>query len=149
MALKSCKGMTMIKYSTDKNFTKEQVKALFDSINWNSGKYPNSLYLALQNSQTVITAWDEDKLVGLTRAIDDGAMVAFVHYVLVDPKYQGQGIASYMMELITQKYKDFLYIDVMPEDKKNATFYQKFGFKVVDTGLAMSRINFDKKEETL
>ena len=38
-------------------------------------------------SSTVFSAWDGDRLVGLVRVIDDTEMVAYMHYVLVDPEY--------------------------------------------------------------
>lgn len=69
------------------------------------------------NSSTVLTVWDDQKLVGLTRVLDDTEMLAQIHYVLVDPAYQGKGIAGKMIEYVKEKYKDFMYIDGMPEDK--------------------------------
>ena len=109
----------MFTYTEEKKFTKEQVQQLFLSVNWISGKYPERLYKALMNSSTVLTVWDEKKLIGLTRVLDDSEMLAQIHYVLVDPDYQGMGIAGKMIEYIKEKYKDFMYIDGMPEDKKN------------------------------
>lgn len=49
-----------------------------------------SLHKALMNSRTVLTAWDGERLVGLARVLDDSELVAFVHYVLVHPEYQGR-----------------------------------------------------------
>ena len=69
------------------------------------------------NSSTVLTVWADQKLVGLTRVLDDTEMLAQIHYVLVDPAYQGKGIAGKMIEYVKEKYKDFMYIDGMPEDK--------------------------------
>ena len=40
----------------------------------------------------------------------DSELLAYVHYVLVDPAYQGCGIASQLVERIKEKYKDYLYI---------------------------------------
>jgi len=34
------------------------------------------------NSSTVLTVWDDEKLVGLTRVLDDNEMLAQIHYVL-------------------------------------------------------------------
>ena len=85
-------------------------------MNWISGKYPERLYKALMNSSTVLTVWDEKKLIGLTRVLDVSEMLAQIHYVLVDPDYQGMGIAGKMIEYIKEKYKDFLYIDGMSEE---------------------------------
>lgn len=129
-------GETMITYTEEKKFTKEQVQQLFLSINWQSGNYPERLYKALMNSSTVLTAWDNEKLVGLIRVLDDTEMLAQIHYVLVHPDYQGKGIAGKMLEYIKEKYKNFLYLEAMPEDKKNVSFYEKYGFSVMKNGAA-------------
>lgn len=131
----------MLKYTEEKIFTQEQVQQLFLSINWVSGNYPKRLYKALMNSSTVLTVWDDDFLVGLIRVLDDTEMLAQIHYVLVHPEYQGKGIASKMLEYIKEKYKDFMYLEVMPEDKKNAEFYQKNGFSIMENGIAMQICN--------
>ncbi len=34
------------------------------------------------NSSTVLTVWNDEKLVGLTRVLDDTEMLAQIHYVL-------------------------------------------------------------------
>ena len=133
----------MVTYTEEKKFTKEQVQQLFLSVNWISGKYPERLYKALMNSSTVLTVWDEKKLIGLTRVLDDSEMLAQIHYVLVDPDYQGMGIAGKMIEYIKEKYKDFMYIDGMPEDKKNVPFYQKHGFSLMENGAAIQICNYE------
>lgn len=93
----------MFTYTEEKKFTKEQVQQLFLSVNWISGKYPERLYKALMNSSTVLTVWDEKKLIGLTRVLDDSEMLAQIHYVSVDPDYQGMEIAGKMIEYIKEK----------------------------------------------
>ena len=65
-----------------------------------------------------------------------GALI-ITPYVLVHPAYHGQGIAGHMLELIKEKYRDFLYIEAMPEDKKNVPFYEKHGFSVMEKGAAI------------
>ena len=95
------------------------------------------------NSSTVLTVWDGEKLIGLTRVLDDTEMLAQVHYVLVHPEYQGKGIAGKMIEYIKEKYKNFLYIEGMPADKNNVPFYQKHGFSVMENGAAIQICNYD------
>jgi len=132
----------MFTYTEEKKFTKEQVQQLFLSVGWISGKYPERLYKALMHSSTVLTVWDGEKLVGLARALDDTEMLAQIHYVLVHPDYQGHGIAGKMIEYIKEKYKDFLYIEGMPENKKNVPFYEKHGFSVMKNGAAIQICNY-------
>ncbi len=135
----------MITYTEEKNFTAKQVQALFLSVGWVSGQYPTRLHKALMHSSTVITAWDGDTLVGLARVLDDSELVAYMHYVLVHPDYQHQGIARHMVEQVREKYKHYLYIEIMPEERKNAAFYQRFGFQVMEDGVAMQICNFEDK----
>lgn len=136
----------MLKFTEEKIFTQAQIQQLFLSVNWVSGNYPERLYKALMNSSTVLTAWDDNKLVGLIRVLDDTEMLAQIHYVLVHPDYQGQGIAGKMLEYIKKKYKDYLYIEVMPEDKNNVPFYVKNGFSVMENGVAIQICNVSEKK---
>ena len=46
-----------------------------------------------------------------------------------------------MIEYIKDKYKDFFYLEGMPEDKNNVPFYEKSGFKVMPNGAAMTLFN--------
>lgn len=139
----------MFKYTEEKIFSQAQVQQLFLSVNWVSGNYPERLYKALMNSSTVLTVWDGEKMVGLIRVLDDTEMLAQIHYVLVHPDYQGQGIAGKMLEYIKKKYKDYLYIEVMPEDKNNVPFYVKNGFSVMKNGTAIQICNLSEDIDKL
>lgn len=134
-----------ITYTDDKKFTQDQVHDLFQSVGWVSAQYPSRLHKALMGSDTVVTAWDGDRLVGLVRVLDDTEMVAYVHYVLVHPDYQGRGIAGTMLGMVKDKYRNYLYIEVMPEESKNAPFYQRNGFTLMQDGVAMQICNFADK----
>ena len=126
-----------IEYKETKNFTEKEIEELFLSVKWLSGKYPSRLIKSLKSSSFVVTAWDGNKLVGLIRALDDGEMVVFLHYLLVHPDYQGNGIAAHLLDTIKEKYKDYLYINIMPDERQNITFYQKHGFTLLEDGAAM------------
>ena len=135
----------MLKYTEEKNFTQEQVQELFLSVGWVSGQYPQRLYKALMHSSTVLTAWYGDRLVGLIRALDDSEMLAQIHYVLVHPDYQGQGIAGELLERIKEKYRNYLYIEGMPEDESNVSFYEKHGFQRMEHGAAIQICHYSDK----
>ena len=95
----------MIVFTEEKKFSREDVQELFLSVGWISGQYPGRLFKALMNSSTVVTAWDGDRLAGLVRVLDDSEMVAYMHYVLVHPAYQGRGIAGKMVEMVGGSYE--------------------------------------------
>ena len=133
-----------IKYTEERYFTSQQVAELFLSVRWVVGKYPDRLYKALMNSSRVITAWDGDRLIGLIRLMDDSELVCFINYVLVHPEYHGRGIAGQLLEMVKDAYKSYLYINVMIGQSKNATFYEKHGFKVKENSLPMQYRNVPK-----
>ena len=96
----------------------------------------------MHNSTRVISAWDGDKLVGLVRALDDGETVAFLHYLLVDPAYQGQYIGDERMKRIMSFYQKLLYVKAMSSDPKTIQFYERYGFQQYDNYSAMVRKHF-------
>lgn len=124
----------MIVYKRIKLFSADQLGELFLSVNWFSGKFPDKLITAFENSSRVISAWDGARLVGLVRGLDDGVWQATIDCLLVRPEYQGRGIASALLKSLMEEYKDFLYVDVVPDEKKNVPFYEKHGFKVMEEG---------------
>ena len=134
-----------ITYTEEKRFTQDEVQALFRSVDWESAEFPSRLYKALMHSPTVLTAWDGDRLVGLARVLDDSELVAFLHYVLVDPAYQGQGIATALVNRLKEKYQNYLYFEVMPDERQNAAFYERLGFRILPEGTAMQIANFSDK----
>lgn len=137
----------IIEYKEQKEFLREDLETLFLSVGWESGKYPNRLVTAMKNSSVVISAWHKNKLIGLARAIDDGATVAFIHYVLVSPAYQKYHIGSELMKRVLDRYKDILYIKVMPSSPKTIDFYLKLGFKQYDSYSAMVINNKDELDD--
>lgn len=112
-------------------------------MNWESGKYPEKLVLAMRNSSQVISAWDNNRLIGLVRSIDDEITVAFIHYLLVNPEYQNLHIGSELMKRILDKYKKMLYVKIMPSSPKTIHFYKQFGFMEYDNYSALVIKNFD------
>jgi GNAT superfamily N-acetyltransferase len=120
-----------IKYKTTKIFKKEELENLFLSVKWSSGKYPEKLVKAMQNSDCVISAWDGDKLVGLINALSDGIMTAYFHYLLVNPDYQSKGIGKTLVKKILEKYENYARKVVIAYNKEIG-FYTSCGFKVSD-----------------
>lgn len=49
------------------------------------------------------------------------------------------------MSIVKDKYKDYLYLEVMPDQKKNVPFYKKQGFNVMEDGAAMNIVNENNK----
>ena len=124
-----------------KNFDEQDLKELFSSVGWLSANYPDRLVKAMRNSGTVISVWEGAKLIGLINALDDGEMTAYVHYLLVRPDYQGMGIGKELVEAIKEKYKTYLYIILIAEEKKSVEFYKKCGLQAAINATPMEILN--------
>ena len=131
----------MIAFTDKRCFTQQQLYELFKSVNWLSADYPERLYKALNNCETVFTAWDDSRLVGLINAIDDSELTAYVHYLLVRPEYQNNGIGKELLRLVRDKYKDYLYVELIAESRELIGYYEKNGFKNVEGVYVMGIMN--------
>ncbi|MDP9807072.1 ribosomal protein S18 acetylase RimI-like enzyme [Trueperella bonasi] len=110
----------------------DDVRNLYNSVGWSA--YTNdlpSLMSGLENSTRVVTAWDDEQLVGLARVISDRATIAYLQDILVDPEYQRRGVGR---ELLHQALEPFnvrqtvLLTDAEPGQR---AFYESVGFTEV------------------
>lgn len=125
-----------ITYKDIHDFSREDLQELFLSVEWSSGHYPDKLVTAMKNYETVYTAWDNERLVGLICAMDDGVMTAYVHYLLVNPEYHGEKIGRTLVDMVKKKYADYLRIVVVAyNDELN--FYKNCGFSKADDASPM------------
>jgi len=125
-----------IDYRDTHDFTAEELEALFLSVEWSSGHYPEKLVIAMKGFKTVFSAWAGDKLVGMICAMDDGIMNAYVHYLLVDPEYQGNTIGRTLISLVKDRYKDYLRIALIAYNEE-LHFYEQCGFTKNDKASPM------------
>lgn len=115
-------------YKDIKDFDQKDLQELFLSVEWSSGHFPEKLATAMKNYGSVFTAWDSDKLVGLFSTMDDGVMTAYIHYLLINPAYQGKGIGKRLVEMTVEHYKEYLRIVLIAYDKE-VEFYRHCGFE--------------------
>ncbi len=127
--------MNKIKYERKKDIPKDQVIALYKSVDWSSAEKPDLLLKALMNSHAVVTAWDGERLIGLGNAISDGYLVVYYPHLVVHPEYQGNGIGTEIVKSLQKKYHDFHQQSIIA-DGKAIEFYKKSGF--VEAGSCQS-----------
>ena len=126
----------MITYRSTQDFTPQALQELFLSVEWSSGNFPDKLSAALKRFGSVFSAWDGDRLIGMICSMDDGVMTAYVHYLLVNPDYQGRGIGRRLVEMMRAHYKDYLRI-VLGANNEKLDFYRACGFKLADSAKLM------------
>ena len=117
-----------IEIKETKEINKEKIIKLYKANKWSSAEKPDLLYKALMNSDSLITAWDGNRLVGLGNAISDGYLVVYYPHLLVHPDYQGKGIGRMIVDRFQKKYGNFQQ-QTLTADGKAIDFYQKCGFE--------------------
>ncbi len=104
---------------------------LFLSTGWND-EYdlsPQELASALGQSWHVVSAYEDERLVGLGRVVSDGTLHAMIYDLIVDPDFQGRGIGSRVLERLVQgcleaNIRDIQLFSARGKEK----FYRKRGF---------------------
>lgn len=131
-----CMGRSIVEhdvtYCVNRWIMPEAIQELFESVGWISAGYANQLSMAFRKAGTVISAWKNNKLIGLIEVLDDGELNAYIHYLLVNPAYQQKGVGSSLIEKVKHKYKDYLYLVVICENKNTVPFYEDLNFSVAE-----------------
>ncbi|MFK4332221.1 ribosomal protein S18 acetylase RimI-like enzyme [Bacillus sp. RC240] len=86
----------------------------------------------LENTPLLITAFDDDKIIGFARMLTDYVRWGEIYDVVVDESYQGKGIGKQLILHLTNhpKVKRVRTISLGTEDK--TSFYEKLGFRNIN-----------------
>ena len=104
---------------------------LFETTGWNQGYQadPEALYRAISASWYVLSACDNDDLIGFGRVVSDGVLYALICDLIVKPSYQGQGIGSRLLEKLIEKcHLEKIRVIWLFSAKGTSSFYKNFGF---------------------
>ena len=121
----------MIKYiDTVEGVKPEKLKGFF--VGWQNPPSPEKHLEILKNSAYAILAVDKKtgNVVGFINALSDKIFYSYIPLLEVLPEYQGQGIATKLMNLMLGKLKIYYAIDICC-DKELEGFYERFNFNKV------------------
>ena len=122
--------MDVLRFAEYKTYNEAEIMALYSSVGWsNYTNNPAMLRKAYKNSLYVLAAYADGKLVGILRAVGDGASVVLI----VLPEFQRHGIGSQLMRKVMEKYADVYQLQLLKEaSEKNIAFYEFLGLKRVE-----------------
>jgi ribosomal protein S18 acetylase RimI-like enzyme len=131
--------MIMISYSEDKLVKASDVAEVFK----NSGiKRPyedkERIQRMVDNSDIIISAWEDNKMIGLARAITDYSYCCYLSDLAVDKKYQNQGIGKQLvnkLQIILGKETSL----VLLSSPGAVEFYPRIGFEKSDKAYVIAR----------
>jgi N-acetylglutamate synthase-like GNAT family acetyltransferase len=86
---------------------------------------------SFESSKIVVTAWDNEKLIGAGRIITDGVCYGCIYDVGVLPLLQGRGIGKGIMKHLLNKSKHLKMVHLWPT-KGSTKFYENLGFRAIE-----------------
>ena len=114
------------------------IKHLWDQIPFSRGRDPESIRLALQETDLLVHAWDDKRLVATARVITDGVYYATIWDVIVDPGYQLKGVGRDVMRRAVEPFlgRGFSFIALFSAENKEP-FYERLGFRPHGRGMIL------------
>ena len=138
----------MISYKFDKSIHSDDLFDLYNDVGWAAYTADlTQLQRGVASSRLVISAWEEDELIGLVRVIGDGETIAYVQDILVKKAWQKQGLGRELMRRVFEEVKHIrqvvLMTDAIDSNREVANWYTMVGFKrFEDLGLqGFARLN--------
>lgn len=119
-------------------YNEAEVLALYESVGWtNYTRDPAMLRRAFAGSLAVLGAYDGGRLIGLVRAVGDGASVLLVQDLLVLPEWQRKGVGTALMRAMLERFNTVYQTFLMTDDTaEHDAFYRSLGFTHAE-GLGM------------
>ncbi len=124
----------MIEYKYDKAIQAENLLSLYSDVGWTA--YTSNLpqlQRAVAASRLVISAWEQDELIGLIRVVGDGETIAYIQDILVKVAWQNKGIGKELMRRVFEEVKHIrqvvLITDAGEANRNVENWYTHVGFK--------------------
>lgn len=99
--------IAIVHLSTDKYISKASLIEFFEpkQIKKYEDRY-DELHYAIKNSDYVVTAWEDGRLIGILRSSGDNTFTQYINNFLIHDAYVSRGIASKMLNLYLQETED-------------------------------------------
>ncbi|MDK2951797.1 MAG: hypothetical protein PWQ77_1462 [Kosmotogales bacterium] len=102
------------------------------------------LYNAIKKSLFVVSAWHDNVLVGLARAVGDGETILYIQDILVLKSYKRKRIGTASTEIIVKKYPHVRQKVLLTDDTAEMRyFYESLDFVPCDKGNLVAFVKFD------
>ena len=121
----------MIQYRDDVAISAEQAIDLYirSTLGERRPIHDKSAFEAmLKHANLIITAWDDEKLVGISRTLTDFSYVAYLADLAVDLDYQRQGIGKELIAKTQASLGSDCMIVLLAAPKANE-YYEHIGFE--------------------
>ena len=121
-----------ITYKSIKDLPNEQLYKLFVSVGWadestTTQSMIDNFNKPFINSTIVISAWDNDLLVGCVRVLSDKMFRSVIYDLALLPEYQGKGIGKELVKKCREQIPNSEWL--VGTTTERVSFYECIGFK--------------------
>lgn len=124
--------MNIVYNDEKKDLPSEQLHRLFKLVGWADGaensdmlKYFNMPFI---NSTLVISAWENNRLVGAVRVLSDKIIRSIIYDLVIDPEFQNKGIGQELVKRCIEHFPNSEW--AVQTTEEISCYYQKIGFKI-------------------
>ena len=124
--------MGIIYNDTRKDLPSEQLHGLFMSVGWSDSSETSNMIknynIPFINSTLVISAWENERLIGAVRVLSDKMFRSIIYDLIVLPEFQNKGIGKELVKRCIEHFPNSEWL--VQTTQKISGYYEKNGFKV-------------------
>lgn len=124
--------MDIIYNDIKKDLPSEQLHKLFVSVGWSDGSETldmiNNYNIPFINSTLVVSAWENERLIGAVRVLSDKMFRSIIYDLLVWPEFQNKGIGKELLKRCIEHFPSSEWLVQTTEEISG--YYEKNGFKI-------------------
>jgi ribosomal protein S18 acetylase RimI-like enzyme len=119
---------------TKKDLPVEQLYRLFYLAGWaGSDIIPDpdilkNFNIPFINSTLVISAWENERLIGTVRVLSDKIIRSVIYDLVIDPEFQNKGIGKELVKRCIEHFPQSEWI--VQTERHISSYYEKMGFKL-------------------
>lgn len=113
-----------------RQYDEREILLLYASVGWTAyTDQPETLRRGFENSLLTLAAYEENRLIGVLRAVGDGQTIVFMQDLLILPEYQRRGVGTALLRELLARYPQVRQIELTADDSPSLlAFYRKTGF---------------------
>ena len=113
-----------------RQYDEREILPLYASVGWTAyTDQPETLRRGFENSLLTLAAYEENRLIGILRAVGDGQTIVFVQDLLILPEYQRRGVGTALLRELLARYPQVRQIELTADDSPSLlAFYRKACF---------------------
>ncbi len=113
-----------------KEYREDEILRLYTEVGWTA--YTDNMAVLRQgyeHSLLVLSAYENNELLGIIRVVGDGSTIVLIQDILVFPEKQRQGVGTALMHAVLNRYADVRQIQLVTDNTpKTVAFYKSLGF---------------------